>query len=135
MGLGFPNALLTVVFQIQREIERKIESLGIYHSKVHSLECHEHGSSNWGGDFECTRPLEHSEASLLNRLQYGNIQIACMSFSLQICTILWFLKPFIYVVLDLEIPSDRCMHPTKSKAQEWSNSRFPTNSTQDVAVV
>ena len=42
MGLGFPNGLLTIVFQIQR----KRETLGIYLSKVHSLECYGHGLSH-----------------------------------------------------------------------------------------
>ena len=47
MGLRFPNGRLTTVFQIQRENE----SLDIHISKVHSLECHGHGSSCRAKDF------------------------------------------------------------------------------------
>ena len=56
MGLGFLNDLLIVVFQIHKESE----NLGIQPSKVHSLECHGHGSSHQAKDFGCARPLEHS---------------------------------------------------------------------------
>ncbi|KAL6348408.1 hypothetical protein AAG906_005716 [Vitis piasezkii] len=41
-------------------ILRKSESLGIYPSKVHSLECHEHGLSHRVEDSRCTISPKHS---------------------------------------------------------------------------
>ena len=40
------------------------------------------------------------------------------------------LKPFFSIVLDLEIPRNRCIHPRRSKARERSNLEFPTYSTK-----
>ena len=35
---------------------------------------------------------------------------------------------FIVILIDLEMPRDKFMHPTKSKDREWRNPRFPTGS-------
>ena len=35
------------------------------------------------------------------------------------------LKSLFFTVLNLEIPRDRYMHPTRSRAWEWSNLGFP----------
>ena len=34
------------------------------------------------------------------------------------------LKLFFSIVLDLESSKDKCMHPIRSRAWEWSDSRF-----------
>ena len=61
--------------------------------------------------------------SSLNSFQSGNNQIIGMSFNLYICIVLWFLNSFIFNVLDLEIPRDKCMHLTRYRAWERSNPR------------
>ena len=37
------------------------------------------------------------------------------------------LKSLFFTVLNLEIPRDRYMHLTRSRAWEWSNLGFPTH--------
>ena len=108
MGLGFLNGLLTVVFQIQRKSERLA---------ILPFQCPLFGvPQTW---FES-----------LDGCRSRNIQIASMCFNLQIYIILWFLKPFISILLDLETSRDRYMYPKRSKAWEQSNPGFPTPMTQ-----
>ena len=47
------------------------------------------------------------------------------TFSLDLYSIM-VLKPLFSVMLDLESPQDRCMHPLRSRAWEQSNPGFPT---------
>ena len=122
MELGFPNGLMIVVFHIQRENE----SLVIHPSKVYSLECYKYGSNHQAKTLGVQDLQSIQACSSSDRFRFGNIQIASMSLNLQIYIILWYLKPFIYIVLDLEIPRDKSMHPMRSKAWKQSNLWFPT---------
>ena len=48
-----------------------------------------------------------------------------MRIFLWIFILLWFLQPYVFVEIDLEKHGIVCMHPTRSKACEQSNPRFP----------
>ena len=122
MGLRFPNALLTVVFQIQRQSE----TLDIHTSKVYSLECNGHGSSHWMEDFGCTRPLEHSNTFFTTRKLTQKHLYLGMSFKSLALYSKMVLKPLFSIALDLENHGNRCMHPMRSRTWEHSNLRLST---------
>ena len=61
---------------------------------------------------------------------FGNIQIhvwALYSLDLFSMVSLLFLNTCLSIMIDLEYPKDSCMHPTRFRAWEWSNPRFPTS--------
>ena len=97
--------------------ERNYESIDIYPSKFHSLECYGHVSNQWIKDFGCTRPLKHSNTFFIGWIliwEHPNCKYEFYSLDLYYYIVF---EAIYSIVLDLEISKDRCMNPTRSK--EW----------------
>ena len=90
------------------------------------MECQDCGLSHKAKDFRCTRLLDSLDFIFIRWILIWEHPDPGMSFKSLNFYSKMVLKSLFSIVIDLEMPKDRCMCPMRSRTCKWSNPRFPT---------
>ena len=123
MVLGLPNDFQLVIFHLQRKKKREKSKPSSF--PLSTLQSVKIMVQVIGWKILHVRDLQTSSSPLGIYIRTSKSRYEYCIFRSIVIKVFF---PFYFTTVDLEIPQDKCMHPTRSKNMEWRNLQFPTTS-------